>query len=143
MVSNMHIHIKLYNLNMLHLLACFTGENGCTMNVHLPRHLPECVRNWGPLWAYSCFPFESMNGHLKTHFHGTRCMNAQVRLNIILYIMFFTVYSHVFFHLAGFFICYASSITEECHGTLQNQHVRAHLHNIHNLSEQLKSQIML
>ena len=59
------------------------------------------------------------------------------------YTLFFTVYSHVFFHLAGFFICYASSITEECHGTLQNQHVRAHLHNIHNLSEQLKSQIML
>ncbi len=54
------------------------GENGCTMNVHMLKHIPQCVQNWGPLWAYSCFSFESINGHLKKHFHGTRCMNAQV-----------------------------------------------------------------
>ena len=79
MVSNMHIHIYIYiyTLNVLHfwhviynlfhMLACFAGENGCTMNVHLLRHLPECLCNLGPLWAYSCFPFESMNGHME---HG-------------------------------------------------------------------------
>ena len=48
------------------------------MNVHLLKHIPNCVRDWGPLWAYSCFSFESMNGHLKRYFHGTRCMNVQI-----------------------------------------------------------------
>ena len=54
------------------------GDAGCTMNVHLLKHIPDCVRNWGPLTGYSCFPFESFNGHLKKHFHGTRAMNVQV-----------------------------------------------------------------
>ena len=56
----------------------YTGENACTMNVHMLRHLVDCVENWGPLWAYSCFTFESFNGQLKYRFHGTRCMNYQV-----------------------------------------------------------------
>lgn len=57
---------------------CCTGDDGCTMNVHLLKHIPDCVRNWGPLWGYSCFAFESMNGYLRMQFHGTRNMNAQV-----------------------------------------------------------------
>ena len=36
------------------------------MNVHLLCHLVDCVTNWGPLWAYSCFTFESFNGQLKS-----------------------------------------------------------------------------
>ena len=35
------------------------------MNIHLLSHIAECVRNWGPLWAYSCFQFEGMNRELK------------------------------------------------------------------------------
>ena len=37
-----------------------------------------CVRNWGPLWAYSCFSFEGHNHLLKILFHGTRQMNKEV-----------------------------------------------------------------
>lgn len=54
------------------------GETNTTMNVHLLGHLPECVRQWGPLWAYTCFQYENMNGHLKKLFHGTRNMSKQV-----------------------------------------------------------------
>ena len=68
-----------YVCHTIIMYVYFAGGNVCTMNVHLLRHLPECVQNWGPLWAYLCFPFKSLNGHLKTHFHGTRCINAQVR----------------------------------------------------------------
>ena len=54
------------------------------MNIHLLSHLPECVKKWGPLWAYiafySCFAYESMNGHLKKMFHGTRNTSKQVFL---------------------------------------------------------------
>ena len=59
------------------------GENGCTMNVHLLCHLPVCVSDWGPLWCYSCFPFESVNGRLKTYYHGTRSMNKQLGFSYI------------------------------------------------------------
>ncbi len=55
-----------------------TGEDAANMNLHLLRHIPDCVRDWGPLWVYSCFIFESLNGHLKKFFHGTRSMNNQV-----------------------------------------------------------------
>ena len=39
--------------------------------MHILIHLSQCVRNWGPLWGYSCFGFESMNGHLRKSCHGT------------------------------------------------------------------------
>ena len=62
----------------------YVGENACTMNIHLLCHMCECVANWGPLWCYSCFPFESVNGRLKTHYHGTRSMNKQLGFSYIM-----------------------------------------------------------
>ncbi len=50
------------------------------MNVHMMSHLVDCVTNWGPLWAYSCFTYESMNGTVKKLFHGTRNMSGQVHI---------------------------------------------------------------
>ena len=34
------------------------------MNVHLLQHFPLCVRQLGPLWGFSCFAFENLNGFL-------------------------------------------------------------------------------
>ncbi len=48
------------------------------MNVHMLTHLAFHVRNWGPLWSYSCFSFESVNGQIRKLFHGTRDMSEQV-----------------------------------------------------------------
>ena len=57
----------------------FTGSSFLTMNVHnMLRHSVQCVKDWGPLWCYSCFPFEGMNRQLKAFFHGSRNMNKQV-----------------------------------------------------------------
>ena len=42
-----------------------------TSNVHQLLHLCDVVRNLGPLWVYSCFTFESINGELLSLFHGT------------------------------------------------------------------------
>lgn len=44
----------------------FYGKVNMTMNVHSLLHLVYCVRNFGPLWAFSMFPFESFNGTLKS-----------------------------------------------------------------------------
>lgn len=67
------------------ILVCslYTGEKWTTMNVHLLSHLVDCVKCWGPLWAYSCFAYETMNGHLKKLFHGTKNMSKQVFSNNI------------------------------------------------------------
>ena len=43
-----------------------------SLKVHQLSHITNCVRNWGPLWTHSCFPFESINGRLKEHFYGTK-----------------------------------------------------------------------
>lgn len=42
------------------------GEVSMTMNVHQILHLVDCVRNFGPLWSFSMFPFEAYNGLLKS-----------------------------------------------------------------------------
>ena len=49
-----------------------------TMNVHNLRHLPQVVRNLGPLWSHSCFPFESANGDMLKLFCGSQAVEKQV-----------------------------------------------------------------
>ena len=67
-----HVNYSLYQLTLQ------TGGTANRMNIHLLRHLAFHVINWGPLWVYSCFSFESLNGELKKYFHGTRNMSDQV-----------------------------------------------------------------
>lgn len=38
------------------------GDQEMTINVHTLLHLVETVQDLGPLWVYSCFFFESLNG---------------------------------------------------------------------------------
>lgn len=46
------------------------GHNNCSYNVHMLIHLAQAVRMWGPLWAWSAFPFEDENGYLVKMVHG-------------------------------------------------------------------------
>ena len=39
-----------------------------TLNIHYLLHLPMCVRNLGPLWCQSCFPFETVPSAVKTQY---------------------------------------------------------------------------
>lgn len=54
------------------------GLKYCTLNIHQCLHLPDCVRDLGPLWVYSCFHFESLNGDLLKLFHGTQSVQTQI-----------------------------------------------------------------
>ena len=48
------------------------GDGSSSLNVHnVGAHLVTYVQSWGPLWAWSCFPFEDLNGALLEHVHGT------------------------------------------------------------------------
>jgi hypothetical protein len=55
----------------------------CSMNVHILCHLTDCVKNWGPIWCYSCFAFETRNGDIKRLFHGSRDMSKQMAFSYI------------------------------------------------------------
>lgn len=72
--------------NLLDLFYSLTNQlypiQICTMNFHLLIHLAKFVRSWGPLWCYSCFGFESMNGHLRRNCHGTRLVLTQLIHNV-------------------------------------------------------------
>ena len=61
--------------------SCFVGERNMSANVHGLLHLPDVVKNLGPLWSHSCFPFESANGHILKLFHGSQGVEKQVQLH--------------------------------------------------------------
>ena len=44
----------------------------CKSNFHSLIHMNAFVKLWGPMWSYSMFGYESMNGFLKMTYHGTR-----------------------------------------------------------------------
>ena len=84
LVSSMHIllgtnlSVELINdaermlLEFYNLMPELYPETMCTPNVHSLIHLCTSVRQLGPLWAYSCFGFENMNGVIKRDQHGCR-----------------------------------------------------------------------
>ncbi|XP_072145531.1 uncharacterized protein [Dermacentor andersoni] len=49
-----------------------------TYNAHLLLHLVASVEVWGPLWNYSAYAFEGMNGQLVQLVNGTRYAGWQV-----------------------------------------------------------------
>lgn len=54
------------------------GKATMGLNFHNLTHLVACVKKWGPLWAWSCFCFESFNGELKKSVHGTGNVCKQI-----------------------------------------------------------------
>ena len=82
----LHCFLIRYCIASESVVVCIimTGPLVSTMNVHQLRHLKVHVQNWGPLWCFSCFGFESVNGDIKKLFHGTREMSEQVMQLIIL-----------------------------------------------------------
>ena len=56
----------------------YAEHERCTMNIHTLSHLAACVRSWGPVWCYSCYPLESRNADIKLIFNGSRDMSKQV-----------------------------------------------------------------
>lgn len=60
------------------MFAALYGERYMTCNIHQLLHLSEMVHDMGPLWAYSCFPFENANGNLLKLFNGTQSVDFQI-----------------------------------------------------------------
>ena len=49
-----------------------------TANMHLLLHLPQVVLKYGPLYSYSCFAYEGLNGHLLNAIKGMQHVDQQV-----------------------------------------------------------------
>ena len=47
-------------------------------NVHLLHHIPQYIKMYGALWAWSAFPPEHFNGVIKHLFHGTQAITLQM-----------------------------------------------------------------
>lgn len=54
------------------------GPTTACMKLHLLSHIVPCVRNWGPVWVYSYFQFESQNHSIKKLFHGSKNTSSTV-----------------------------------------------------------------
>ena len=57
-------------------------EQHMTINLHSLLHLSDNVRELGPLWSHSCFPFENMIGIMKTLYHGSQQIDKQVNYKL-------------------------------------------------------------
>ena len=58
------------------------SETECTLNAHLLLHICDHARHWGPLWGFSAFGFESMNGCLVGHIHATYRVASQLLFSL-------------------------------------------------------------
>ncbi|XP_073255018.1 uncharacterized protein [Porites lutea] len=71
--------------NFCKLMPELYGEGSQTHNFHLLRHLTFFVQLFGPLWVYSCFRFEALNGFLATMIHGTQHISSQIASAVSIY----------------------------------------------------------
>ena len=96
LVCAMHIllsdQIAKENLQVAHsMLVTFHNVAGdmyssdvYTANMHSLLHTVPLVILWGPVWSYSMFGFESLNGYLGQIYHGTRNITAQMSFHLLL-----------------------------------------------------------
>lgn len=49
-----------------------------TLNIHQLVHLVDCVKELGPLYTHSCFPFEDKNGFVLKLIRGTQNIDSQI-----------------------------------------------------------------
>ena len=74
MIQKAQILLQHYCFKIEH----YYSEHYNTANVHLLLHLPQVATKLGPLYSYSCFAFESLNGHLLTAIKGTQHVDKQI-----------------------------------------------------------------
>ena len=84
-ISNANVEIaKLLIRSYQRLMPKLYEEKEQTYTCHALGHLPDQVRNHGPLILHSSFVFEAMISHVKRQFHGTRGIVGQIVRNLLL-----------------------------------------------------------
>ena len=55
-----------------------------TANIHYLLYIAQDVRNLGPSWTHSCFPFENYNGEMLKLFHGMQNVPFQIASAVLI-----------------------------------------------------------
>ena len=67
---------------LLHQFNCsfeeMHGSEYCSINMHLSCHLAETIINFGPIYAFWCFPYERFNGILGAYTTNNHSINVQI-----------------------------------------------------------------
>ncbi len=63
-------HSRIQLARFVAMFPVMYGESVMTLNVHQLLHFPDNVLNLGPLWCFSCLPFEDANVFLLKLFNG-------------------------------------------------------------------------
>jgi hypothetical protein len=50
--------------DMTYLIESVYGPEFITSNIHLALHIPDCCRDYGPIYSFWLFPFERLNGYI-------------------------------------------------------------------------------
>ncbi len=50
--------------DMAYLIEHEYGPEFITSNIHLALHIPDCCRDYGPIYSFWLFPFERLNGYI-------------------------------------------------------------------------------
>ncbi|XP_029176567.1 uncharacterized protein LOC114944694 isoform X2 [Nylanderia fulva] len=66
------LHQFVLNIELLY------GKENMKYNVHMMLHMPDYVRKYGAVWAWSAFPFEHFNGIIAKMFHGSQYVPSQI-----------------------------------------------------------------
>lgn len=78
-ISNESLHLAEELIqDFVRQFSLMYGRENMTANLHQLLHLPSTVRDFGPIFTTSCFPFENANGVLKTLVTGTKFADLQI-----------------------------------------------------------------
>ncbi|PKC54476.1 hypothetical protein RhiirA1_477253 [Rhizophagus irregularis] len=68
---------------MAYLIENTYGPEFVTSNIHLALHIPNCCRDYSPIYSYWLFPFERLNGYIGSYPNSNRQIEPEL-MKIIL-----------------------------------------------------------
>ena len=82
-------------LSFVELTEKLYGEGAMSPNVHQMIHISDSVRNWGPLWCHSGYPFESGNGVVLKHIYAANGVHEQIKRYVLMDLSYQNIESKV------------------------------------------------
>lgn len=65
-------------LEFCHKFDQLYGQKHCTINIHLHGHIKDCIRDFGPVYAFWLFSFERLNGILGSYHTNNHDISLQL-----------------------------------------------------------------
>ncbi|GBC16225.2 hypothetical protein GLOIN_2v1848891 [Rhizophagus irregularis DAOM 181602=DAOM 197198] len=64
--------------DMAYLIEYTYGPEFITSNIHLALHIPDCCRDYGPIYSFWLFPFERLNGYIGSYPNSNRQIEPEL-----------------------------------------------------------------